>query len=126
MFHVYHSDKAEKQQPIFFCRVKKGDVKTVVKATHAFPNENLMAEFVALQLNYLGEFICYATIYEWSTASGEKLPIPDVVVKNKANIKPHNWGADQQEEEPEEEEPEEEEEEPEEEEPEEEVMEEVE
>jgi hypothetical protein len=84
MFHVYYSEKAESTHPIFFCQIKKGNTKQIVKATHAFTDQSIKEEYLSLQLDYLGEFICYVNILEWATASGEKLPIPAKVDK-----KPH-------------------------------------
>lgn len=92
MFHVYHSEKAETKQQIFFCQVKKDESEQIVKATHAFLHQYLGEE--AKHFNYLGEFVRYATIIEWATASGEKLPIPDTVEEKQVK-KPQpviNWG----------------------------------
>jgi NACalpha-BTF3-like transcription factor len=67
--YVFHSDKAEQETPIFWCKViaeaESHGAQVIVKATHTFEQQVPPQAFSSLALTLKGEFVCFSTHQEY-------------------------------------------------------------
>jgi hypothetical protein len=64
--YVYHSDKAEEEGSVFWCKVMTSwGSEMIVKVTHTFNQEMIPDSYSSLRLIYKGEFVRFSTPREY-------------------------------------------------------------